>query len=123
MDHQNRLLTDHIVPGDSANHQLEIEVMDEPGSGGARHKYLIGAPVWMHSILFQNGPIKEAGVNGLTHEALLAIIIDRLLCFQRGPYASTHNAEALKYCQKALMYLQTRTRERIARGLEGTHQK
>lgn len=29
-------------------------------------------------ILFQNGPIKEFGVNGITGEALAAIQIDRI---------------------------------------------
>ena len=37
-------------------------------------------------IRFQNGPIAEAGVNGLTHEALLAVLEDRLVGFQSGPY-------------------------------------
>ncbi len=36
-----RILTDHIVEGDSANHQLVIEVIDAPGQGGANHRYQI----------------------------------------------------------------------------------
>src|SRR5260370_33165503 len=36
-----RTLTDHIVEGDSVNHQLVIEVTDEPGQGGANHRYEI----------------------------------------------------------------------------------
>src|SRR6202042_2107996 len=104
----------HIVPGDAANHQLKISVMDEPGSGGAHHEYLVSglARGVSYRIDFQNGPIKEAGVNGLTHEALLAIIIDRLYCFQRGPYASELNKQALIYCANALAALQDRTLER-----------
>lgn len=35
-----RKITDHIVEGDSAP-QLDIEVTDEPGHGGANHNYLI----------------------------------------------------------------------------------
>ena len=72
-------------------------------------------------IMFQNGPIKEFGVNGLTQEALLAIIIDRLRCFQSGPFACHDNEIALDYCKEALFTLQKRTRERIARGVEGTN--
>ena len=30
-----RKLSDHIVEGDAANHQLTIEIGDEPGDGGA----------------------------------------------------------------------------------------
>ena len=32
-----REIRDHIVENDSVNHQLEILVVDEPGSGGASH--------------------------------------------------------------------------------------
>jgi hypothetical protein len=135
-----RTLTDHIVPNDSANHQLTIEVADTPGAGGANHRYEITGFDTGHNpsstdrhgyvsnfgrqvVLFQNGPIKEVGVNGITQEALLAIVIDRLRSFQAGPFAHTNNAEALVRCEEALAYLQSRTRERIARGVEGTHQK
>jgi hypothetical protein len=125
-----RTLTDHIVEGDSVNHQLAIRVMDEPGAGGANHEYDVLWPVADHlkgsvkestRISFQNGPIKEAGVNGLTQEALLAIVIDRLRSFQAGPFSCRENAIALTNCEEALMWLQKRTRARIARGVEGTH--
>ena len=133
-----RNLTDHIVENDSANHQLDIMVEDEPGAGGANHRYSItgfdtkGNPSNADSqgyvasfsrqvVLFQNGPISEAGVNGLTQEALLAIVIDRLRSFQSGPYSCRENAIALTHCEDALMWLQRRTRARIARGVEGTH--
>lgn len=72
---------------------------------------------------FQNGPIKESGVNGITQEALLAVVIDRLRSFQSGPYSCRENAIALTHCEDALMWLQRRTSARIKRGVEGTHQK
>lgn len=130
-----RTVTDHIVEGDQAS-QLVIEVIDEPGAGGANHAYHIdgfdpsmnpsgfpeGAslPTGMR-IVFQNGPIKEVGVNGVTQEALLAIVIDRLNSFQNGLYACAENDRALRSCKDALSWLQVRTRARIARGVEGTH--
>lgn len=122
-----RELTDHIVSGDQAV-QLKIEVLDEPGAGGANHDYLIS---WVDSqdvrnevgFSFQNGPIKEAGVNGVTGEALLAIEIDRLRSFQAGPYACHENAIALTHIETGLMWLQVRTLKRIRLGIEGTHQK
>ncbi len=133
-----RTLTDHIVHGDSANHQLKIEIQDEPGQGGAQHLYSItgfstksnpsdpfvarhGAPAEHSTVLFQNGPIKEFGVNGVTQEALLAIVIDRLRCFQAGSFSCRENAIALTHCEDALMWLQRRTVARIKRGVEGTH--
>ena len=132
-----RKITDHIVEGDSANHQLVIEVLDSPGAGGANHRYMISgldgtsnpsldpkpARYEAAEVLFQNGPIKEFGVNGITQEALLAIIIDRLSSFQKGPFASQFNERSLHYCRLALNEMQARTKERISRGVEGTHQK
>jgi hypothetical protein len=106
-----------------ANDQLEVEALDGPGPGGASHRYLIS---WNHgqtwnSLNFQNGPIGEAGVNGITHEALLAILIDRLRGFQNGPFASSYNATALSHLEDAQSTLLERTRERMARNAEGTH--
>ena len=118
-----RKITDHIVECDSAE-QLTIEVADEPGSGGANHLYVVNVPRGTGLIIhFQEGPIGEAGVNGLTQEALLAIAIDRLRSFQGGPFSCRENAIALTHCEDALMWLQKRTRERIKRGVEGVSTK
>ncbi|PZA14208.1 hypothetical protein, partial [Parazoarcus communis] len=81
------------------------------------------APRDFQTILFQNGPINEAGVNGLTHEALLAIVADRLRSFQAGPFSCKANACALTHIEEAMHWLQQRTLERMRRGVEGTNQK
>ncbi len=117
-----RTIESHKV--NPANDKLLIEVLDGPGSGGACHDYLITTPPpngVATSIKFQNGPINEVGVNGLTHEALLAILIDRIQAFQRGPFASPYNANALSHLLDAATALHDRTRERMARNVEGTH--
>jgi hypothetical protein len=128
---EHRTLSDHIVEGASAN-QLTISVVDDPGQGGACHHYHIdwnSDQAWLNErpnsldIVFQNGPIKEFGVNGITQEALLAVVIDRLRSFQAGPFSCRDNAVALTHCEDALMWLQRRTRDRIKRGVEGTNQK
>lgn len=119
-----RVLTAHIA--NPANDLITIEVMDEPGAGGANHYYKIGCLTSMHGgadwsqhILFQDGPIAEAGVNGVTQEALLAIVIDRLNSFQAGPFACAENAEALSAATSALQWLKKRTLDRMAGGVEG----
>lgn len=131
-----RLLTEHKV--NPANDTLLVVVTDSPGAGGANHRYevrgfdLTANPSFESKtgyqadtkgalILFQNGPIPEVGVNGLTHEVLLAIVADRLRSFQLGPYACKANAEALTHIEEALHWLQQRTLERMRRGVEGTH--
>lgn len=111
------------------NDLVDIEVIDQPGAGGAHHEYLISWPIHqvpgqtVQTIKFQNGPIAENGVNGLTQEVLLAIVQHRLECFQKGPYACRENAIALTHVQDAMHWLQHRTRARMARGVEGTMAK
>ena len=72
--------------------------------------------------MFQQGPIGEVGVNGVTHEALLAILVDRMRSFQAGPYACRENALVLTKLEEAQQWLLSRTRARMVRGVEGTHQ-
>lgn len=129
-----RTITEHQV--NEANGQLKITVEDTPGSGGAQHRYVVSGfdsttnpskftvdePADQVVLLFQHGPIGEAGVNGITHEALLAIVADRLRSFQGGPYACTENARALAHIKQAQRELQSRTLQRMQRGVEGTHQ-
>jgi hypothetical protein len=117
-----RVITDHKVG--EVNDGLTVSAGDQPGPGGAHHFYMVGNDgIGVAAIRFQKGPLKEAGINGVTHEVLLAVIIDRLKAFQAGPFANAYNAVALSSCQEALGALKARTLERQARGVEGTMQK
>lgn len=106
------------------NDTLDVVVKDAPSHGGASHVYEVHhastagiAPLL--AINFQNGPIGEHGVNGVTQEILLAIVIDRLRSFQAGPFSSRENALALTKIEEALHWLQQRTLDRMRRGVEG----
>lgn len=123
-----REITSHIV--NPVNDKIKISVLDEPGAGGANHHYMVTTPDWTRApdgsgakgvwdINFQNGPIAEHGVNGMTQEVLLAIVADRLNSFQRGPFACRENEIALEKVQEAMDALQSRTKARMARGVEG----
>lgn len=138
-----RELTSHKVNG--LNDSLLIKVLDEPGHGGACHNYKIEAVEKSNAtavglitneselkkaidladatccIKFQNGPIAEVGINGISHESLLAIVQDRLKCFQSGDHACEENRRALLHLDLAVEFLHERTRKRIAREVEGTH--
>ncbi len=124
-----RTINDHKV--NLANDQIEIAVTDEPGPGGAHHAYELRIPYnraqdlapTVYHLNFQNGAIGECGVNGVTHEALIAVVVDRLRSFQAGPYACRENAIALTKLEEAQHWLQHRTRARMNRGVEGTMQK
>ncbi len=107
----------------------EVKVLDEPGQGNANHEYKVyktGSGELSDGlclISFQNGPIKEAGVNGVMNEDLIAIVIDRMRGFQSGDFACRDNALALTKLEEALMWLRNRTNDREARGVEGTNVK
>ena len=73
-------------------------------------------------LCFQDGPVKEKGVNGVTIEDLLEICIHRLICFQTGPYACSCNEQAADFIKMALGRLDSRTAERMKRNVEGTMQ-
>jgi hypothetical protein len=118
-----RQLTTHKLNG--LNDAIKVFVLDEPGSGGACHRYEMtmtneNAEISGPVINFQEGPIAESGVNGISNEALLAVVIDRMQGFQGGDYKCRENAIALTHLEDAMHWLQHRTRARLARGVEGT---
>jgi hypothetical protein len=115
-----------------SNRYTKIVVTDEPGQGGACHEYVVmeqpqtsdqaGYPMAEFAkVSFQNGPIREFGVNGCHQEDLIAIVIDRLQSFQQGEYACRENALALTKLEEAMHWLNHRTSARVARGVEGTN--
>jgi hypothetical protein len=127
-----RKLTGHRVNGKD---HLRISVVDKPAPSGASSLYLIqgfdsssnpaapaeAAPHTTLALLFQNGPLRESGANGITHEALLTILIDRLSGFQTGPLGCWENETALACTRCALAALQARTRDRLRRSVEGSN--
>jgi hypothetical protein len=84
---------------------------------GTEHENLIG------SVDFQEGPIKECGVNGVCNEDLINMVISRLEGFQNSEFACRENALAITKLEEALLWLRKRTMARESRGVEGTHIK
>jgi len=108
--------------------RTQVLCLGLPGIGGACHEYRVyptedRVPCEGHkpfaSISFQNGAIQEAGVNGCTNENLIAIVIDRLNGFQSGQFKCPENGYANYHLEKALEWLNKRTKARIERGVEG----
>lgn len=128
----SRELFDHKIDG--LNDALAVEVLDEPGAGGACHWYKIHGPFHHEGetgttypepccIAFQKGPVHESGVNGVSNEAVLAVLIDRMRGFASGPFPCQENFAALAHMEEALKWLHKRTRDRLDRRVEGTNQK
>lgn len=111
----------------------EVFATDERGAGNANHEYDVysatpeGSTIVNEErfafIRFQNGPIKENGVNGCHNEDLIAVVIDRLQGFQAGEFSCRENAIAITKLEEALLWLNKRTQDRIRRGVEGTNIK
>jgi hypothetical protein len=69
---------------------------------------------------FQEGPIKENGVNGVCNEDLILMVLTRLESFQNCDFSCRENAIAIEKLEEALMWLRKRTQDREARNVEGT---
>jgi hypothetical protein len=70
------------------------------------------------SVDFQDGPIPANGVNGLTSEALLAVLIHRTKTLN-DRFPCEENERALYHMKSALSWFNERTAKRKARGVEG----
>ena len=73
-------------------------------------------------IVFQDGPVPENGYNGVIDEALTVILMDRLKHWQAGPFRNRENALVLTALEESMLWRVSRTLERKARNVEGTHQ-
>lgn len=124
-----RTITDHKVNG--LNEALEITTHEPATPGGAPNRYNILSTVQRTDVnrprvaaylTFQSQPIsKPEDVNGISNESLLAVVMDRLRCWQEGPFKCRENAVALEKISEAMTVLHRRTRNRMDRGVEGTH--
>lgn len=125
-------LTEHKISTLNINN-IEVYPIDERDSDGAHHWYCIDVlklseqekceglfeVPYTVNLKFQKGGLQEAGPNGITDQALIAIVLDRMRGFQNGPYSSRDNAIAITKLEEALDRMARRYRERALRGVEG----
>lgn len=110
--------------GGILNDAIRIWSSEKITPGGASRSYTITRPgmpdkeIRHIDLLFQDGNPAN-GINGISNEALLAVVRDRLEGFQSGPFACDDNGLALEHVTRAMGYLMARTKERQARGVEG----
>lgn len=75
---------------------------------------------------WQDGPLVVDGVrrdaNGAFVEGVLEAALGRLEFYQQSEFRCRENALAITKIEEALHWLQHRTADREARGVEGTHQ-
>lgn len=90
------------------------------GTDVAGHHYQVLIGSQQATIEFQRGPVKDNGVNGLTNEALLAILINRTQHLD-DKFPCKENKEAIYHMGAALEWLNQRTQARLQQGVEGTN--
>lgn len=75
-------------------------------------------------IYFQNGPIKESGVNGCQVEDVIQVCIDRIdylnSLYEKGKFRCRENSLAITKLEEAKHWLQHRTELRTRQKVEGT---
>jgi len=71
------------------------------------------------NISFQKGPVPVNGVNGITNESLLAILVNRTKILN-DKFPCEENRLAILHMTQALTWLEERTKGRVSRGVEGT---
>lgn len=130
--------TGQIVYENEVNKEIFIDVHDDDDPidkhlGGAPHHYALyvrkgdfsqkACDLRFHKP--ERGRMDQFGVpcptpaNGITVEALIAVCIDRVIEWQKGPFACVDNEDALKALRTALDCCQERTRDRVKRGVKG----
>jgi hypothetical protein len=123
-----RALYDHKV--NRFNREcIDVVTADERASDNAHHAYTIkvrafeepkdATPVESVTLKFQNGGLKEVGANGITDQALIAVVLDRLRSFNDGQFRCRENSIAITKLEEALMWLEKRGNDRARRGVEG----
>ena len=97
-----------------------IADLRDQDAGNSSHEYtILNQGVQSTVLKFQHGPVKEKGINGITNEQLLSVLIDRMEGFQSSRFSCRENAIVLTHLQDAAHWLNHRTVARLNRGVEG----
>lgn len=70
-------------------------------------------------VKWQEGPIKEVGVNGVQVNDVLEVVKNRLVELNKE-FPSRENAMSITKIDEAIMWQDKRTKDREARGVEGS---
>ena|SRR6266540_5416405 len=95
----------------TTNHRYELANFENPDKPGQVIQFI-------EKSYAGYGPLKTEH-DGTTNEEVLKVLIDRLQGLG-GKLPCRENSIAITKCQEALMWLEKRTADRQARGVEGT---
>lgn len=111
----NKLPDGDRVVGDG--HLYELENFEAKDSPGRVLKFI--EKVADNSVDAAPGSLKTV-MDGTTNEEVLKVLIHRMGCLS-AKFPSRENSIATTNLEQALMWLEKRTRDRLARGVEGKH--
>ena len=102
------------------NNGVYVNAISQLGTGEDVEGYLynIQAGLQFTKLEFQKGGVAANGVNGITNETLLAVLIHRIQ-YLDNLFPCEENKAALDGMKAALASLESRTAKRVARGVEG----
>lgn len=99
---------------------IENHVTDDNGNPAGGHSEARGITVdWQNGPLAVDGQRREP--NGAFVESLLQIALGRLYWYQDSKFKCRENALAITKIEEALHWMDHRTKNREARGVEGKH--
>lgn len=113
---QTDVIDSHHVKGYAFNIDIKAVPVERYGIPTYTYKLIKeydGKPGYqfIKELSFQTGDPKVYGINGVTNEALLAIMIHRLQGFQNNPKTyCVENSEAISYMELAMGALHSRAR-------------
>lgn len=105
-----------LTPG----HRYELANHENKNSEGQILQFIEKKPLPPSTVMVEGSPPQLITVNdGTTNEEVLAVLIDRMkFLYEKLP--SVQTKAAIVCCEEALSWLEKRTRDRLARGVENT---
>jgi hypothetical protein len=97
-------------------HKYELANFENKDAEGQTIQFIQKAPIQPDSAIL------ETVSDGTTNEDLLAVLIDRLN-YLNGKFPCRENAIAITHIETALLWLNKRTADRMARNVEGKNIK
>lgn len=89
------------------NRKIRVFAVDEPVDG-QNYEYVASiGDRELISIRFQKGKPRD-GINGITHEVLSTILIDRVKQYETGETACLENKKILKHLKKSMTWANIR---------------
>ncbi len=100
-------------------HKYELENFDNPGHPGQVIQFIQKEPLTGEGV--PPGALKTVS-DGTTNEEVLRVLIDRMNSMQ-AKFPCRENAIVTTHLETGLLWLEKRTADRKARGVEGKHLK